>query len=297
MIMTITFKPVACSSKDLRAIKKAAVFPRRLHDKHEGRIIPADDAVYSGARKHINVVCTVCDHQWSAIPDKLLNGGTGCPKCYRQRVIASAGKLRTPRSTLEERAYAKFLYEQKGWTYKQIAYFLGRSSHKTVVRWLDPEQREKGRQDSAKWNEENREHKRSLQRRYSTQFEHGREATRAANAKRRALKLNAIHDVFHDGQWHEINMYDQIKGNPVALALHTDPEADKAWKELSTRAEKLSKIAGVPYHIDHLVPLNRGGLHIPENFALRPASENLSKGDKLIDYDSSLYAKRIFGMI
>lgn len=295
--MTITLKPVACSSPNPKAIRAAAEFPQRLHEKHEGRIVPADDAVYSGALKPINVVCTVCGHTWSARPNDLLSHGQGCPECARQRMIASAGKKRCPRATSEEKAYAKFLYEQKGWNYTQIANFLGRANHGTIAIWLDPGQREKKRQCNAKWREENREQHRANGRRYNTEFQHGRESRRAANARRRALEAGAISDVFVNGKWEECNMWSVIKNDLEAQAHYADPRADKAWKDLSTRAEKLSKIAGVPYEIDHLIPLSRGGLHVPENFALRPASENRSKGDKLVDYDSALYAKRIFGMI
>lgn len=297
MTTTTTFKPVACSSNHSLTKRKAAEFPQRLHEVHEGRIIPADDAVYCGSDKHINVVCTVCGHTWSTQPNHLLNKGSGCPECARQRKVASAGKLRTPRASAEEKAYAKFLYEEKGWNYTQIANFLGRADHKTIIHWLDPEQREKNHQRGAKWSKENLERKRASNRRYSTQFEHGRETSRAGSAKRRALQYHAIFTVEVDGVFHEINMWEHIKGDPVGMDLFSIPGANDAFKDYSTRAEKLGKIAGVPYSVEHLVPLNKGGTHEAENFALRPLKENVSKGDKMIPYDWGLYCQRIFGLI
>lgn len=43
----------------------------------------------------------------------------------------------------------------------------------------------------------------------------------------------------------------------------------------------LSKATGVPYHVDHRIPLSKGGKHHPDNLWVIPAVENLRKGAKL----------------
>ena len=75
----------------------------------------------------------------------------------------------------------------------------------------------------------------------------------AKTAKRRALKLNA-----------------------------TPPEANlENIKAFYKSAQRVSKCLNIPHHVDHYVPLKRGGLHIETNLQVIPATENLSKGDKL----------------
>ena len=44
---------------------------------------------------------------------------------------------------------------------------------------------------------------------------------------------------------------------------------------------KLSTSIGKEYHVDHIVPLNKGGLHYPDNLQILHKQDNLSKNDKL----------------
>ena len=43
----------------------------------------------------------------------------------------------------------------------------------------------------------------------------------------------------------------------------------------------LSAETGVLFHVDHHIPISRGGLHHPDNLWVIPASENLKKNNKL----------------
>ena len=44
---------------------------------------------------------------------------------------------------------------------------------------------------------------------------------------------------------------------------------------------RLTRETGVEYHVDHRIPLSKGGKHHPDNLWVIPAVENLRKGAKL----------------
>ena len=46
-------------------------------------------------------------------------------------------------------------------------------------------------------------------------------------------------------------------------------------------ARRLTKETGVEYHVDHIIPLARGGPHLPWNLQVITKAENLSKGAKI----------------
>jgi len=43
-----------------------------------------------------------------------------------------------------------------------------------------------------------------------------------------------------------------------------------------------SETTGIPQHVDHVIPLSKGGLHNPSNMQILTATANMSKGAKLI---------------
>jgi 5-methylcytosine-specific restriction endonuclease McrA len=46
-------------------------------------------------------------------------------------------------------------------------------------------------------------------------------------------------------------------------------------------ARRLSRETGVKHHVDHIIPIAKGGLHCQENLQVLTATENMSKGDSL----------------
>ena len=46
-------------------------------------------------------------------------------------------------------------------------------------------------------------------------------------------------------------------------------------------ARRLTLETGILHHVDHIIPINKGGLHCQTNLQVLTAAENLKKGDKL----------------
>lgn len=81
-------------------------------------------------------------------------------------------------------------------------------------------------------------------------------ATRARKAKYRANKKHAV---------------------PEDLS-----EADRQMiEDLHAESVRLSKETGVAHHVDHIIPLSKGGLHHPRNMRVCTALENVQKGNKM----------------
>lgn len=51
-------------------------------------------------------------------------------------------------------------------------------------------------------------------------------------------------------------------------------------KQIYKHCERVSKKLQIPFHVDHIVPLSKGGLHHPLNLQVVPAKWNLCKQDK-----------------
>ena len=47
------------------------------------------------------------------------------------------------------------------------------------------------------------------------------------------------------------------------------------------KARSLTELTGEPYHVDHVVPLARGGLHHPANLQVLPGRANQRKGARV----------------
>lgn len=70
-----------------------------------------------------------------------------------------------------------------------------------------------------------------------------------------------------------------------AMKLNQTPdltaEEQRQIEQLYWLAKDLKAVSGEDYHVDHIIPLARGGLHHPDNLQVLPADLNLKKGAKI----------------
>lgn len=58
-------------------------------------------------------------------------------------------------------------------------------------------------------------------------------------------------------------------------------EMDRIYK-IYAECQFLTEVTGIPHHVDHIMPISKGGLHHPDNLQILTAQENLKKGVKII---------------
>jgi len=59
-------------------------------------------------------------------------------------------------------------------------------------------------------------------------------------------------------------------------------EEQKQMGDLEIQRQVMTKTTGIEHHLDHILPLSRGGIHHPINLRVISWEENVSKGSKLI---------------
>lgn len=65
------------------------------------------------------------------------------------------------------------------------------------------------------------------------------------------------------------------------IKLLNREEMDRIYK-IYAECQFLTEVTGIQHHVDHIMPLSKGGLHHPDNLQILTAEENLKKGSKII---------------
>jgi hypothetical protein len=62
-----------------------------------------------------------------------------------------------------------------------------------------------------------------------------------------------------------------------------DPTADKeAIREIYATARRMTRETGIQYHVDHIIPICKGGKHHQDNLQILTRTENFKKGSKIL---------------
>ena len=115
--------------------------------------------------------------------------------------------------------------------------------------------REKGRESSRLWRKKNpTKYKENLQNWIKENPDKYKLITAKGNSKRRAAEKNNTPNLTHNQK----------------LIIET----------IYLQRIRLEKRLGIQFHVDHVIPISKGGLHIPSNLQVLPAKLNLKKNSK-----------------
>jgi len=110
-----------------------------------------------------------------------------------------------------------------------------------------------------------------MARHYARVTEYQKENRERFNANRRAF--NARNPGY--GREHVVARRASIRHSQLSTAEQSQVKAIYRLRIALTRA------TGIDYHVDHHIPLAKGGKHHPDNLWVIPAADNLRKGAKL----------------
>ena len=78
-----------------------------------------------------------------------------------------------------------------------------------------------------------------------------------------------------------VNSKWMVRNRNLMSTYSTLPDAHKGIvKGIYEASQRVSKCLGVAFHVDHVVPISKGGQHTPENLQIVPAKWNLQKSNK-----------------
>ncbi len=116
------------------------------------------------------------------------------------------------------------------------------------------------------------------------------EKIKAYNKK---YKSNPINNLIHKErmkEWHRINkgLSNSYKAKRRAFKLKATPKWSELEdiKEVYIKARSISVETGIQHHVDHIIPLIHSkvcGLHVLANLRIISYTDNLRKGNKLIE--------------
>jgi 5-methylcytosine-specific restriction endonuclease McrA len=168
--------------------------------------------------------------------------------------------------------------------------------------WVTPEKFNdlyKKRQDTTKKNYDENKEKRSLQRKerrknnreeYLLVAKAGRERNKEKIKEyfRNYYKNHKDRVALANKKWREKNwarmsgLLAKYRTKKVAQTPDLSSESKMIIAIFFEQAQRLSKTIGIPFEVDHIIPISLGGFHSPSNLQVIPRSLNRKKHNKKI---------------
>lgn len=131
-----------------------------------------------------------------------------------------------------------------------------------------------------KWAEQNREASNAIKNKYREKNPDKIKEIESGYRERNRVECNR-----RIRQWKQRNKHKAVAYAAARRARQLDqtPEdADQnAIEKIYKECRRISQETGIPHHVDHIVPLSKGGLHHQDNLQILTAEDNLKKSNKL----------------
>ena len=128
---------------------------------------------------------------------------------------------------------------------------------------------------SSKWNKDNATRVNECARnRYTSNPDKHREK------RREWVKANSDKARESDKLYYSRNKHKFLQKNRARrTGRNQNPETNIFWEA----SRRISECLGIQFHVDHIIPLSKGGKHAPHNLQIVPAKWNLSKSNSNSD--------------
>lgn len=173
-----------------------------------------------------------------------------------------------------------------GLSYSKIGKQLGLGKE-TVRCWLNPDALDKSKETQANWYLINKESKKSYRKKY-----YRSNLDRCKKLSRKYYEDNTSNRKYAMQQW--------VKNNRTRVRLLSSRyRARKRDASIQLTSEEQSQMMVIfencpnGYHVDHIIPLSKGGLHHPLNLQYLSASDNITKHNNIRQEDIELFRYRL----
>ncbi len=167
-----------------------------------------------------------------------------------------------------------------GWSYNKLSKLSGLAA-RTIQRWCNKESAEACQKRKVEW--------------YERRHEHCRRVAREGYWKNPGKRRKQVKEWYESNKEHVLRYAKRYREqNPSACRLHesirrarkkTAPGPHSIIEKLMIKylyedARRLTRETGIKYEVDHVIPLSKGGPHLPWNLQVITAKQNREKYNK-----------------
>jgi len=149
---------------------------------------------------------------------------------------------------------------------------------------MDDIKKAKRKAYNKKWRSDNKDHNTAV---YKKWYEANKE--REAARKKKWYLKNKEHHIANTKKWNDDNkaykafLDAKRRAARFRATVYMSPEMKLKVTEVYQIAQEASITTGYDWHVDHIVPLSKGGLHTLNNLQVVPATWNLEKNNNNCD--------------